>query len=739
MKKFKIASLLLTLMMLLQVFSAVTVNAAPLLATTLSINEDLPEGNLLKFSRFSSDNSLLYWVKDGSFKFDFVKDDNGGYLRVTNIDQSHFGPVYTPGEAIKAGKYLFTGYFRTLREGQFTELRIFFNMKNGSRKIAYAYPTNDWLKVNFYLDLEDDLSTIKVCGGSPAIMTQDYCFDHFSLVPVDTIPENAPSSFGTKVTEAQVKEMLGNTVDTWAWDPKEEEQYEVNGIILNHDFSDYMVGAGRNEISENDIIKFVKQYEGTHITDYFISVNDVVASFPTNGGTQSYIDKYYQKEENGIPVDYASGDYSVGPQAKGAYYLYETLGVDPIGMFIETLEEININPWLSFRMNDAHDQSSKQTSVLFSDFYHNHPEIRRVQHHDYITYFDRAMDYSYPLVREYMLKFINDALNRYDTYGIELDFQREIYLWHIGGEYNGLDILNEFMRQVDDLVMIYEEKYGHKIQIAASVAYDIDTNYGFGLDVITWMAEGLVDMIVPSCRWSITNLDIPIKQWDSLTEAHGVTLAARIEPSVSVSPVTAAIGMDYDTACAAAANYFSQGAEKIYLFNWYRNAVSIFNSTDKLMTKDYKKATQWTTLCTIGSYEKLMYMNRRCLITWVDITPLWEPIVQYLPATVGNVEYKTLRIPVGDVLVGSKLTLKFSVSNKETINNPPAVFVNSALCEYKGIDLCRDAQTEEILMCYEIPESVHGDTYMVVEMRAMTEKGFTTDYVEVYVEGPDLN
>ncbi|MBQ8250273.1 MAG: hypothetical protein IJY93_10415 [Clostridia bacterium] len=732
MKKSKFAAILLAVLMLTQTFWVNVDAASAVLSIIPSIDEDLPKGNLLKFSRFNAANCLVYWECSGA-TLSYDDDENGGYIRVSNISASHNGPVYTPGETIEAGKYLFTGYFRTQRVGQITELRLIFGQKTGEALTAYVYPTNDWLKVEYYIDLTDELTSIKVCGGAPAIMRQDYCFDHFSLVPVDEIPENAPSTFGTPVTPDDVKAVIGSDSVAWAWDPKTEAQYEVNGIAINNDFSGFIGMASRNGITEPEIVQYARQYEGTHLTDMFTSVNDVCSMFPNNVVT-SYLDKYYWTEENGEPVD-----YSEQSQAKGSYYLYKTLAVDPIGVLNEAFSDMGVNHWLSFRMNDVHDMATETTSIIFSEFYHKHPEVRRVQHHSYVGNFDKAMNYTHESVREYMLGFINEALNRYDCYGIELDFQRELWLWHIGGEYNGVEILNDFMRKVDELMSVYEEKYGHEIKLAVTVAYDIETNFDFGLDIITWVTEGLIDWISPSCRFSTTDTDIPVKMWDSLCEAYDVVLAPRIDPSRLSSRYGAAnVGMDIETLSATAANYFSQGADKISLFNYYRDSNNFFTSGEKFNSKTPGEATSWSVLCTIGSYEKLMYMNRRCILSWKDMSPLWESTVSYLPKTLHKGGFATFRIPVGDVIDGSDLTLKFSVSTNEAIKNPPVVYINSTPCEYIGLDLCRGAFTDRRLMCYDVPESVYGDTYMVIEIMNQTHDPFEIDHMEVYVEGPEI-
>ncbi|MBQ8026816.1 MAG: hypothetical protein IJ261_01715, partial [Clostridia bacterium] len=212
MNRIKTTAILITVISLIQLFApALLASDASYEITpeqgsvvlTPSVEDAVPSGNLLTYGSFDSSDCMTYIASEGS-NVTRVTDANGGYIRVSHIPQSHIGAVYTPESTVSSGNYLFTGYFRTLRMGELTELRIIFRQANGENKIAYVYPTNDWLKVECYIELEDTLNSIKVCGGAASNMKQDYCFDHFSLVPVENVPSGSPTVFGTKVTSAEV-------------------------------------------------------------------------------------------------------------------------------------------------------------------------------------------------------------------------------------------------------------------------------------------------------------------------------------------------------------------------------------------------------------------------------------------------------------------------------------------------------------------------------------------------------
>ena len=127
-----------------------------------------------------------------------------------------------------------------------------------------------------------------------------------------------------------------------------------------------------------------------------------------------------------------------------------------------------------------------------------------------------------------------------------------------------------------------------------------------------------------------------------------------------------------------------------------------------------------------------MELDRRSILNYNDIAVPWRSYDRQVPTTVNQNVIKTLRIPVGDVADGSRLYLRFSTDNTLIANNPPTVYVNSQLCTYERMQNCDGYYTKNKVLSYEIPESVYGDTYMVVEI--MSEPSFTIDYAEVFVD-----
>ena len=756
MKK-KLISAILTAVMAVQLFTAVgSVAAAESGDYTppLSITDPIPEDDLCITGAFNSDRVLRSNWAPNSQTITFVEDANGGYLSMSDIINAWDGFDYYPSTIVGPGTYKFTGYFRTTNPGEISMLQVLFGSIDSTIEAVrtFIYVGNDWVKAEFYVTLYKDLYFIRVRGGPYDECVQEYCVDNFSLVAVDPedIPEDSSLRCGDNLgltDEEYVKKAfesmpISKTISVY--DPEKEKQYDVGGIMINHDITDFIAKISINGWNEKDIVDYARQFEGTHVTDYIINVfSEGTFNYPTKYGTD-YLELYTATERLGVEVDYTETSY-----IEAANYLYNTLSTDYIGLWCEYFPTIGINPWLSFRMNDVHEMYdsvvSGVPSGLISDFYYKNPGLRRNPHHfgddyKYANSYDFALNYKYAETREYVLGAINDALSTYNAYGIELDFQRNMYLFGIGEEYEGLDTMNKFMRDVDDLVAIYEEKYGHEIKISARVASDIQSCYDFGLDVLTWAAEGIIDLITPTGHYSTTDMDIPTKIWSSAMAPHGVEVAPGIESHIRASQSKAANtgGHTFSTMAAFSANAFSQGADKVYLYNFFRGSTKFDESKKYTLTSDFyslgSDAGFWNMITTIGSYEKLMTVNRRSILTYSDTYQIWRDSNAQLPLAVDTKNYATLRIPMGDVSEGAVLTLKFSTSLATLSDTPPTVYVNSKLCTFTGMETCVGGYVSDKLMCYTIPVEAHNGGYMVAEIRSDVD--FTIEYAEVFLEMP---
>ena len=724
------------------------------------------KANKLTNSNFDTETSLANWETSGQ-NLHWYSDANGGYLKAHGIILNYLGYNYRPVFEIPAATYKFTGYFRTANQGEIGCLRVQFKQynvtdssKTETAKTVRVYIENEWTYVECYVTLTAPLSTILVNGGGHMYYIQDYCMDQFTMTKVDTIPDDAQTVFGTPNTDEEARDSMGENFNIKPYDPELEAQYEVKGLIINHDDCFQMQNV-RHGTTYEDIARFPKQFEGTHVTDYFINVNSNTSVFPSDVWTD-HLERYYDLLEAGTLEQTNDELYRA---LTGAYYFQEVLDTDYVGLLHEGFREVGINPWLSFRMNDVHDMSSSMNGTyddpsgknpLLSDFFYDKPQFHRVKHHNYSysTYFNYSPDYYYPEVREHYLKFINEALDRYDTYGIELDYMRECRLFGIGREYIGLDILSQFMRDVYDLVAIYEEKYGHDIRIAARVPSDPMTCYDFGLDPMTWIAERTIDMIIPCSRYENNDGEIPVKLWCSMAHPYGVEVAMGIEYNANMTnPKGPSSAHTIETFAGLCSKAYSQGADKVYFFNFFINNITknmLDIPDEERLTSDHPIlpihdgwAGYWNAITSLGSPEKLLTFNRRYLISYNDTLQVWwgNNYNNQVPRTVtGGGKTEVFRITVGDVAENSKVFVKFSTSDAtiadfNEVAAPPRVWVNSVACEFVKIDYPEYGWTQDMVLTYEIPKEAHDNGHMVIEVSATDQRyPFVIEYMEIFVQ-----
>ena len=512
--------------------------------------------------------------------------------------------------------------------------------------------------------------------------------------------------------------------------PGEGEVFMDRKIMLNEDDSHfYYTRNAFDTLGEKEIRAFIRQYQDTQVGDFLLTCAGRIADYPS-AVRESYLDKYDQKTENGRPVDYTGH-----PVPRCMARIFRELGLDFYAVCIDELRRIGIRPWLSVRMNDCHENDAP-TSFLHPDFFHEHPEFRRVRHHAPMGYFDRCYDYAVPAVRRLMLDTVEEIAFRYDADGIELDWMREIYCFRIGHEYEGVEIINRFTRDVRAILDRAEKKWGHPIRLAARTMRDPQTALESGFDAVQWAREGLIDALIPAPRWQTTDSDIPVGMWKRLLAGTGVKLAAGIE-ILQQSSAGNSGGRFYTTienVNALAAQYLSEGADAVYLFNYMDQpdpealkADQAFSEGCSLAPANYMKL-----LHTAGSRETALRAPRRHVKTFADIGPVWYDMARLapLPLTVKAGGSGCLRLGVGEIPAEAAVEVRLGVSGGEA--EAPAVYVNSEPCPYVRSEAVVPAYTRNPARVYAVENDGSLPPFLVIEMIA-GEKEITVDYAEVHV------
>ncbi len=332
----------------------------------------------------------------------------------------------------------------------------------------------------------------------------------------------------------------------------ENKKWYDNMLMINRDPNWYGavdVEEASVESITKSVNKFFSYYKGSKITDIAIGVLEQTAMVP-NSHIMWRGSKYLMKKENGVDVDYSC--------YRNIYNCYEKYHVDPVKIFIEEMNSMNIRPWLTLRMNDTH-----KPSFLTPDHYYEAVKAGHTLGPAY-AYNSGAMDFKYPEYPNKLLGFIGELLDRYDMFGLELDFMRQIRCFDYKNEPECHKIMTEFVRKVHKLVEKASERRGCKIPLSIRTCRDIEDAFAFGFDIKTMADEGLVDIVVVTPDWGATDFDIPIDKWKQLLGADFPILFG-IETQNLYSTLNTVY---HEKAYAAAA--FTNGADGLYFNNHER-------------------------------------------------------------------------------------------------------------------------------------------------------------------------
>ena len=442
---------------------------------------------------------------------------------------------------------------------------------------------------------------------------------------------------------------------------------------------------------------YLEGYKNHGISDLLYCIFCQNSIVPTENVAWLY-NEYDRTTEDGKPVNYKNETH-----VRACYLAYNEMK-DPVGYLIEESKK-SFNVWLSYRMNDCH-WSHAETAPGRSEELYYHAKYRNGFIGDHVAgrWFGECLDYTDEHIRNVMLAYIKETLYRYNPYGIELDFLREPFCFDYEKTPEACEIMTDLMTKVKDIVNGYEKEHGKKVKILVRLVRDIDNNKIFGFDVREWIKRGLVDVLSPCSRWSDTDSDMPISEWKALCEGTDVEIAAGLEFYLWNN-----IKVDAASARGLSAQYFDEGADKIYLYNHYREAVALPDMTewnkahpgfklfeeatdntddkqawnmDRLAAIDRDKIKIWEAAENLSSAKS---KTRRHVLTFTEpcLVPKGGKPFMPLPLTVEG--KATLEKLTGDITDG-KVTLYLGVK-KDAV--PPKVTVDGS--EAKLVGKTRDA------------------------------------------------
>ena len=261
----------------------------------------------------------------------------------------------------------------------------------------------------------------------------------------------------------------------------------------------------------------------------------------------------------------------------------------------------------------------------------------------------RHRDFALPEVREYRLRLIEELCSRYDVDGFEWDFTRDS-----GHNFakevpdRGRRITTEYLRETQELLQRIGQRRGRPLGFAVRVPGTPQVCWDTGIDIKTWIQEGLVDMVTPTVFYDTTcelPYDVFVKMAEGTsTRIYGSTTEG-VGPGLHRPPPIEAVR-------AATLNAWRQGIDGVNLFNFHH--FLMVNGVDALAL-----------LSEIGSPATLERKNKLYMIAGIGVPhqerffqkPYHTAFQHQLPVDVPkqpNGPGVPLRVPIGDDIAAAK-------------------------------------------------------------------------------------
>lgn len=356
-------------------------------------------------------------------------------------------------------------------------------------------------------------------------------------------------------------------------------------------------------------------------------------------------------------------------------------GVDYPTRVIARCRQREMSPWISLRMNDCH-ENDVPNHPFHGSFWVKNPQLRR---QNCTGYFASCLDFAQREVRDYYMALIKETLDRYDVDGLELDFMREPYVFSADKEKEGTPILTAWLREVRQRTNEAAVKRGHPIRLGVRAPSRPETALGMGLDAVTWAQEGLIDLLVVTPRWATLEFGMAIPEWRQQLGNSKVTLAGGLEVLYRPMPGSPPEVVSPELAHGAASLVFADGADAVYLFNYFPETMP--------------KPVYQDTLRAMTSLDTLQAVPRTMAVTYRDIIAPGESYQPPLPAK-GKEASFTMKLgsepPENwrrEVVIGFDAGAGAPPSK-------PLVSVDGSPCDFVEQD---DAKTKLCLMTFLIP------------------------------------
>jgi len=187
---------------------------------------------------------------------------------------------------------------------------------------------------------------------------------------------------------------------------------------------------------------------------------------------------------------------------------------------------------------------------------------------------ENCADFAYPEVRDHRFRVLEELATRYPVEGVELDFAFTPFYFKPEEVKENTPVMTEYVRKISEMI---RSRPGRPAEVGARVFPTENMCLASGLDVRTWLEEGLLDYVVPLYYgYFILDPDMPIDWLIQAAHASNTSVYAMLQPywTDATTPASSLVNSPHPSIYAtpammraAAANFWNRGADGLY--TWF--------------------------------------------------------------------------------------------------------------------------------------------------------------------------
>ena len=169
-------------------------------------------------------------------------------------------------------------------------------------------------------------------------------------------------------------------------------------------------------------------------------------------------------------------------------------GLDPFKIIVDRAHEKGIRVLGSIRINDT--GAPEGSNYTIGKLKYENPDVMIGEEDPEKPYTATALDFARADVREERLSVIEEICDRYGADGVEIDEYIRVFFKPSEVRQN-IPVLTEWMRSIRALLDDIGRRQGRELSLAIRVHPSERACLDIGMDVRTWIREGIVDWVTP--------------------------------------------------------------------------------------------------------------------------------------------------------------------------------------------------------------------------------------------------